>query len=153
MFFHEKSGTESRHPFSSWNGFWKWCNIHVNHLKMEILNKNRKVRQNFKIRSKIDHIIPKSWFWSRIWGYIKFWFTKICHNLIIALFFDVVVSLSNFNKWTKKSIASARLFPSLKKLSKKVEKGRKKGRERAEKGSKKWSKRGRKRVEERVEKL
>jgi len=28
------------------------------------------------------------------------------------MFFDVAVSLSNFNKWTKKNIPSARLLPS-----------------------------------------
>jgi len=33
-----------------------------------------------------------------IGGYSKFWFTQIYYNLIIAMLFDVAVSVSNFNK-------------------------------------------------------
>jgi len=40
-------------------------------------------------KQNIDNIIG---------GYSKFWFTKNYYNLIIAMFFDVAVLLSNFNK-------------------------------------------------------
>ena len=38
-------------------------------------------------------------------------YPKMYYNLIIAMFFDVAMSLSNFNKETKKIIHSARLSP------------------------------------------
>ena len=62
-----------------------------------------RIRWIFKIR---DTDGPKRKVSDTIWGYSKFWFTKIYYNFIIAMFFDVAVSLSNFNKWTKKRIPS-----------------------------------------------
>ena len=79
---------------------------------------NWKVREfpSWKRNSRLWYLDFKyNIFWSIlekiIGGYSKFWFTKTYYNLIIAMSFDVPVSLSNFINEQKHRSARRSLFP------------------------------------------